>query len=512
MTKNKLLLLILDGWGIGNVWGGNAITIANTPNYDRILRTFPNSKLHASGVDVGLPGHEVGNSEVGHMNLGAGNIVRQDILLINEAIEQGEFYKNKTLNDAIRSSKENGTTVHLMGIVSDGGIHSHIVHLLALLKLCKIVGHSDVQIHAFTDGRDTENMKAMEFLNKLSYAMSKLEIGNIATIMGRIYLDRKGDWAKTKEAYEALVNGTGRKDKNALASLSSAYKLGETDEYIKPTILDENKRIKSGDTVIFFNFRSDRTRQLVSAFLNPEFNHFKRTKLDNLEFITFVPYGTEKELGVVAKSAFPTVSIDNTIGKYFETLGLRQFHIAETEKFAHVTFFINGNRDEPYEKEERLLIPSPDVPSYAMKPEMSAHEVKDNLIKTIKSDGSDLYICNIANGDMVGHTGDFQAAIKAVETIDLIIKEIVDVCIDRQMTAVITADHGNIEQMVDPLTGTPHNEHTKNPVPLIVASGEKYRLKDSGRLANIADTCLDVAQIEKPGYFSESMIENTPNP
>jgi len=507
MTKNKVLLLILDGWGIGSTWGGNAISIANTPSYNKILRTYSNTKILASGVDVGLPGHEVGNSEVGHMNLGAGKVVRQDILLINESIQSGEFYQNEQLTRAIKESKRKGSTVHLMGIVSDGGIHSHIIHLFALLKLCKNLEHGDVQIHAFTDGRDTDDMKGMEFLNKLSFLISKLQVGEIATIVGRFFLDRKGYWPRTKTIYDALVNGIGKKEKNALSALSNAYKQGGTDEYITPIILNE-KRVKDGDTVIFFNFRSDRTRQLVSAFLDPNFNKFKRDQLRDLDFITFIPYGTEKELGVEAKSAFPSVIIPNTIGKYFEEIGMSQFHIAETEKFAHVTFFINGNRDEPYKGEERILIPSPNVKSYAEKPEMSAEEVKSTLIKQLKSENHNLYICNLANGDMVGHTGNFQAAVRAVETLDVVVKEIVDVCVNRQIPLVITADHGNVEQMVDPLTGGPHNEHTKNPVPLILVTTKKYQFKEAGRLANVAHTCLQVAEIDKPDYFTDGMIES----
>lgn len=513
MTKNKILLLILDGWGVGKTWGGNPIVIGDTKNYDKLLRNYPSTVIHASGTDVGLPGHEVGNSEVGHMNLGAGKIVRQDILLINEAIDSGEFYKNEELNRAIQNSKEKGTTLHLMGIVSDGGIHSHIVHLFALLKLCKMIGHEDVQIHAFTDGRDSDSMQGMEFLNKLNAVIGKLKTGKIATIIGRIFLDRKGDWQKTKIAYDALVRGVGRSEDNPLTALSVSYKSGETDEYISPVIISGSKRIRGDDTVVFFNFRSDRTRQLTTAFLDPKFDKFKHEDLSGLDFITFIPYGIEKELDIKAKSAFPAMSIPQTIGKYFEELNTGQYHIAETEKFAHVTFFINGNRNEPYNKEERLLVPSPNVASYAQKPEMSIFEVKDNLIKQLKSGDFGFYICNIANGDMVGHTGDFGAAVKAVEAIDGVLKEVVDICIDKQIQLLVTADHGNIEQMVDPLTGNPHNEHTSNPVPVILVSGKKYTLRPpiEGRLENIASTCLQLAEIEKPEYFSDGLITGADN-
>jgi len=511
MRGKKILLLILDGWGIGNLWGGNPITIARTPNYDKLLRTYSNTKLQASGTSVGLPGDEVGNSEVGHMNIGAGNVVRQDILIINESIQNGEFYNNFELTQAIKLSKEKNTTVHLMGIISDGGIHSHIIHLFALMKLCKTLGHNDVQLHCFTDGRDTPSMKGVEFLNKIKYVSQSLKIGQIATIIGRSFLDRKGDFKKTQVAYQALVDESVEKMSDPLSAISSSYKKGESDEFIKPIIIEGSKRIRDNDTVIFYNFRSDRTRQLVSAFLDPNFEKFKRKRLLNLDFITFIPYGIEKELGVQAKSAFPAISIDNTIGKFYESLGERQFHIAETEKFAHVTYFINGNREEPYKGEERVLIPSPDVHSYAQKPEMSVFEVTDNLIKRIKSDDFSFYICNFANGDMVGHTGDFQAALKAVESIDLALKKIVDVATDQNMPVIITADHGNIELMLDPLTGEPHNEHTSNPVPAIIVSNQKYKLKSQAKISNLVSTCFQLSEVEKPQHFSDSIIEQQLN-
>lgn len=508
MKNKKVLLLILDGWGIGNIWGGNPIAIGKTPNYDKLLRTYSNTRLAASGTSVGLPGHEVGNSEVGHMNIGAGSVVRQDILLINESIENGDFYRNFELSESIKQSKEKQTTLHLMGIISDGGIHSHIVHLFALLKLCKMLGHYDVQLHCFTDGRDTPSMKGVEFLNKIKSLVSKLGTGNVSTIIGRSFLDRKGYWPKTKTTYDALVDGVGTVADDPMVAISASYKNGETDEFIKPIIIKSGKRIKSGDTVIFYNFRSDRTRQLVSAFLDPNFDKFKRNKLENLEFITFIPYGIEKELGVQARSAFPAISISNTLGSHFEKFGKKQFHIAETEKFAHVTFFVNGNRDEPYNGEERVLIPSPDVSSYALKPEMSITEVSDNLVKRMKSDDFSLYICNFANGDMVGHTGDFHAAIKAVETIDQTLKSVVDTAVNQMMPAIITADHGNVELMIDPQTGSPHNEHTKNPVPMIIVSPNKYKLKGSGKISNIASTCLQLLDIEKPEYFCDGLIDS----
>lgn len=506
--NKSVLLLILDGWGCGESWGGNAITIANTINYDRILRKYPNTQIKASGKYVGLPGDEVGNSEVGHMNIGAGNIVWQDISRINKSISDGSFYQNKVLIDSIKASKEKGSSVHLMGIISDGGIHSHIVHLLALLKLCQNIGHKKVLIHGFTDGRDTGTMKSVEFINLIMKATAGLNTGQIATLAGRTHLDRNGTWEKTKILYDAIANGIGQKYSNPLSAISSAYKKGETDEYISPIIIEGvDGIVRLNDLMIFFNFRSDRTRQLTSAFLDPNFDKFQRKKIDNLDFISFIPYGSEKELGVVTKTAFESVSIENTLGKFFEKKGLSQFHIAETEKYAHVTFFVNGNRNDPYIKEDRVLVPSPNVKSYDLKPEMSAEEVKNNLFKYLKRDTYSFTICNLANPDMVGHTGNFRAAVKAVETIDIITKQIVDFSIDKKIPLIITADHGNIEQMVDPHTGNPYTEHTNNPVPLIVIDESRnIKLRNEGRLSNIASTCLDLYDRESTSEYDQSMI------
>ena len=511
MPKNPVCLLILDGWGHDNSWGGNAITIAQTPNFNKITREFPNTLIQASGQYVGLPGHEVGNSEVGHMNLGAGNIVLQDVSEINKSIQDGSFYNNQVLREVISNSKKNGTALHLMGIVSDGGIHSHIVHLLALIKLCSSIAHRNVYIHAFTDGRDSEPMKGLEFINILSTACESLKTGTIATVLGRGFLDRKGDWQKTKIAYDAIVNGVGQKEKSALSGISSAYRRGETDEFISPIIMDmANSRVKNNDAVIFFNFRSDRTRQLTKAFLDPNFSAFKRPALLNLDFVTFIPYGAELELGIKTRSPFKKVSIARTIGKYFQDRNLKQFHIAETEKYAHVTYFINGNLETPYNGEDRVIIPSPNVRSYAEKPEMSGEEVKDNLISQLKRSEHSLYICNFANPDMVGHTGDFKAAVATVEFLDKKIKEIVDVCVDESIPILITADHGNIERMVDPITGKPHTEHTKNKVPVVAITVRKdFSLLEDGRLGNIASTLIEMANLEPDNLFLPGLIQKS---
>lgn len=503
----RVALVILDGWGAGSSWGGNAISSAHPKNYYRLLRTYPNTLLHASGHFVGLPGHEVGNSEVGHMNMGAGNIVEQDITAINASIKSKEFFKNPVLIKTIKNSISKNKTLHLMGILSDAGIHSHIDHLIALIELCSTMGHRDVQLHLFTDGRDTDQYKGMELVDRVEKAIQTFKCGKIATLLGRILLDRKGNWIRTQTAYNALVNGEGIKAKNALQSLSHAYREGETDEFITPRIIEETKRISSGDTVIFFNFRSDRTRQLSQALLAKQFDKFKRTDLVDIDFISFIPYGIEKELNLKSKPAFEKTFVAHTLSEYISLNNLKQFHIAETEKYAHVTFFINGNREEPYHLEDRLLIPSPSVESYAQKPEMSAQIVNSELIRHIKNSDYPFYICNFANGDMVGHTGDFRAAIKAVLTIDDILKDLVQVCLDQDIILVITADHGNVEQMVNPVYGEIDTEHTNNPVPFIVVSNYgKFRLKQNLQLSNVASTCISLAGLPKADYFDESLI------
>lgn len=503
----KLALVILDGWGSASSWGGNAISTAHPKTFYRLLRTYPNTLLHASGRYVGLPGHEVGNSEVGHMNLGGGNIIEQDVTAINKSIKTKEFFKNPVLIEAVKSSIARNAPIHFMGILSDAGIHAHIDHLIALLELCCSMKAPEIYLHLFTDGRDTDVYKGLEFVDRLEQIINQYKCGKIATIMGRVLLDRKGNWVRTQTAYNALVNGEGIKSKSALSALSQAYRDGETDEYITPRIIEGGKRISEGDTLVFFNFRSDRTRQLSQAFLAKSFDKFKRDKFLNLDFISFIPYGIEKELNLKAKTAFQKSKVANTIGEYISQNNLKQFHIAETEKFAHVTFFINGNREEPYPMEDRILIPSPAVESYAQKPEMSAMAITSELIKHIKNSDYPFYVCNFANGDMVGHTGDFRAALQAVQTIDDALKELVKTCLDEDIILVLTADHGNIEQMVNPVYGGPDTEHTKNPVPFIVVSNYgKFKLKTGLRLSNVASTCVSLAGLPKVNYFDESLI------
>jgi len=482
--------------------------VANTPHYNRLIRECPHTAIAASGAAVGLPGHEVGNSEVGHMNLGAGRIVEQDISLINRQIAEGSFYKNRVILKAMADCRNAGSTLHLIGIVSDGGIHSHINHLLALLKMAKDMGNKKVLIHAITDGRDTPPQKGIEFINKLEYACNRFGVGKIATIIGRIYLDRKGNWSRTKVLYDLLTEGRGIGENNSRSAISNAYRNGQMDEYIVPRKIKYNyRKIQNRDAVIFFNFRSDRTKQITQAFLDEDFKFFRRKYLPDLDFVTFIPYGTEMEVTSRAKPAFPSVTINNTLAAYVENLNLKQFHIAETEKFAHVTYFFNGNINDPYKGEDRTLVPSPDVGSYAEKPEMSIDSVTSNLVKIIARKEHHFMLCNFANGDMVGHTGDFKAAVAAVESIDHSLREVLKSCVDNETNVIITADHGNIEQMVDPETGQPDPEHTRNPVPLILFTNKKdINLKGAGRLGNVVATALAFSNYQIPKYFFDNLI------
>ncbi len=503
----KVALVILDGWGSSSSWGGNAISSAHPKTFYRLLRSYPNTLLHASGRFVGLPGNEVGNSEVGHMNLGAGNIVEQDVTAINKSIKNKEFYSNPVLIEAIKSAIARQHPVHLMGILSDAGIHAHINHLIALLELASKLKAPEVYLHLFTDGRDTDVYKGLELVDRIEQAISQVKCGKIATILGRVLLDRKGNWVRTQTAYNALTLGEGIKAKTALQALSQAYRDGETDEYITPRIIEGGKRIAAGDTLVFFNFRSDRTRQLSQAFLAKDFNKFKRDTYLGVDFISFIPYGIEKELNLKAKAAFQKANVAHTLSEYISLNNLKQFHIAETEKYAHVTFFINGNREEPFKYEDRILVPSPGVESYAEKPQMSAGAINAELIKHIRNSDYPFYICNFANGDMVGHTGNFRAALQAVQTVDDALKDLVQVCLDEDVILVITADHGNIEQMVNPVYGGPDTEHTSNPVPFIVVSNfGKFRLKPGLKLSNVASTCISLAGLPKVDYFDESLI------
>lgn len=494
------MLIILDGWGISEKVEGNAILQARTPWYDQLLREYPHSELGASGEDVGLPDNQMGNSEVGHMNLGAGRIVYQDYTRINRAIRDGSFYTKDYFMKAVKNVKKNDSTLHLMGLVSDGGVHSHITHVYALCELAKRHGINPV-VHAFLDGRDVLPTSAEKYLNQLKEKFNQKGIGTIGTVMGRYYaMDRDTRWRRTKKAYEALTGKNGLHSNSAQEAVKESYKRGEHDEFVRPTII--NGTINNKDSVIFFNFRPDRARQLTRAFVDANFTHFEREKVD----VYFVCM-TEYEEDIDAPVVFPPLSLKNVLGEVLSAHKLKQLRIAETEKYYHVTYFFNGAQDDPLPGENRIIIPSPRVATYDLKPEMSAYEVTERVIKEIESDLYDVIILNYANPDMVAHTGDLKAGIKAIEVVDECLGKIVDACnvTNSDNVVIITGDHGNAEQMIDPETGESFTAHTPNPVPFIITKKCTVR---PGILADIAPTILDLLHIEKPdGMTGESLIK-----
>lgn len=494
--------MILDGWGISEKVEGNAILQASTPHYDQFMSTYPHNQLGASGEDVGLPDNQMGNSEVGHMNLGSGRIVYQDFTRINRAIRDGSFFKKDYFQKAIENVKKNNSTLHLMGLVSDGGVHSHITHVYALLELAK-QNNIDPVVHAFLDGRDVLPTSAKKYLNQLKEKFKEKGVGSIGTVMGRYYaMDRDNRWKRTQKAYEALTGVQGLHADSAEEAVQESYDRGENDEFVKPTII--NGTITNKDSIIFFNFRPDRARQITRAFVDDNFDHFERKKVD----VYFVCM-TEYEEGINAPVVFPPLSLKNVLGEVLSAHGLKQLRIAETEKYYHVTYFFNGAQDGPFKGENRILIPSPQVATYDLKPEMSAYEVTDKVIKEIKSNTYDVIILNYANPDMVAHTGDLNAGIKAIEAVDECMGKVVDACNvhNSDNVVLITGDHGNAEQMVDPETGESFTAHTPNPVPLIITTECEVR---SGILADIAPTILDLLRIKKPEEMTgESLIKGT---
>ncbi len=505
-----ILLIILDGWGISENREGNAILQAHTPHYDEILRSYPNTTLGASGEDVGLPDNQMGNSEVGHLNLGAGRIVYQDFARINKAIRDKSFFKEEYLVQAVERVKNTSSTLHLMGLVSDGGVHSHISHLYALLDLASM--HDvDPVIHTFLDGRDVLPTSALLYISQVKDYMQKQSIGRFGTVMGRYYsMDRDNRWKRTQKAYEAL---TGVEENTFIAcsideAIEKAYERGETDEFVQPTIVGET--ITDTDSIIFFNFRPDRARQLTRAFLDDSFDHFERKKLD-----VFFVCMTEYEEDISTRVVFTPLSLKNTLGEVLSNHGLKQLRIAETEKYYHVTYFFNGGDEDAFEGETRLLIPSPQVATYDEKPEMSAYEITEAAIKEIKTHAYDVIIMNFANPDMVGHTGVLEAGIKAIETVDDCLDQIVEVCTadtdpdsgpDHENVVLITADHGNAEKMIDTSTHKVFTAHTPNRVPFIITKSCELR---PGILADVAPTILDLLNLEKPDEMNgESLIKS----
>lgn len=501
-------LIILDGWGLGNDYEGNAIKRAKTPNFDVLMRKYPNTVLSASGYDVGLPKGQMGNSEVGHLNIGAGRIVYQDFTRITKAIEEGEIDNNEAIKSAFDYVKQNNSTLHFIGLLSNGGVHSHNTHLYSLMELAKKNDVKDVAIHCITDGRDVSPTSSPKFINELKKKIKSIGIGHIASIMGRYYaMDRNKQWDRVELAYNALVKGCGEKFKDPLDSVKMSYLNGVTDEFIKPLLIENEdgnlSTIKDNDAVIFYNFRPDRAREITRALVDEEFNYFNRKKV-NVKFVCLTLY--DKTIENV-EIAFKPHFVKNTLGEYLSSKGYKQLRAAETEKYAHVTYFFNGEIEEPFKHEVRILIPSPDVPTYDLKPEMSAFELKNMIIEELEKDMYQVMIINFANPDMVGHTGDIEAAIKAVEAVDKCLGEIVNIIIRAEGTALITADHGNCEEMLDPTNLSKLTAHSTNKVPFIVVKSPKHYKLREGILADIAPTMLELMGLEKPVEMTgESLI------
>ena len=493
MNKTPTTLIIMDGFGIAPPADDNAVTLAKTPVLDKLFQEYAHTTLSASGLDVGLPAGQMGNSEVGHTNIGGGRVVFQDLPRISRAIEDGSFFKNEAYNQAMDNCLEKGTSLHLCGLLSDGGVHSHIEHLFALLQMAKNKGLTKVYVHCFLDGRDVSPTSGKGFVQALADKCAQLGVGKIATVMGRYYaMDRDKRWDRLENAYDALVYGEGVQDPDPIHAIEESYKNGVTDEFVEPIVCDKDGMISDNDSVIFFNYRPDRAREITRAFVDPAFDGFKR-EFFPLTYVCNTEYDATMPNVLVA---FPRITIHNGLGEYLSKLGLTQLRIAETEKYAHVTFFFNGGVEAPYPGEDRVLVASPKVATYDLQPEMSAYEVTEKCVERIESGAYDVIILNFANCDMVGHTGNYDAAVKAVETVDECVGRVVDATLKMGGIAMISADHGNAEQMLQSDGVSPMTAHTTNPVPFILCgAGNELR---EGRLADIAPTILDVMGLEKP--------------
>ncbi len=502
--KKPLALIIMDGFGNNENEYGNAIKAASTPNLDALFANYPHTLIGASGMDVGLPDGQMGNSEVGHTNIGAGRIVYQELTRITKSIKDGDFFTNETLKEAIENCKKNHSALHLMGLLSDGGVHSHNTHLYALVELAKKNGLDEVYVHAFMDGRDVPPTSGRDFLAECQDKLNEIGVGKIATVIGRYYvMDRDNRWERVEKAYAAMVYGEGSKCADPVATAEKSYAEGVTDEFIVPTVCTENATIKANDSVIFFNFRPDRAREITRTLVDDDFTGFGRK---NGRFPLYYVCMTQYDVTMPNVAvAFKPQSLTNTFGQYISDQGLTQLRIAETEKYAHVTFFFNGGVEASFAGEDRALINSPKVATYDLKPEMSAYEVTDEVVERINSDRYDVIILNYANCDMVGHTGVFGAAKAAVEAVDTCIGRTIDAILAKGGAALITADHGNADQMYEP-DGSPFTAHTTNLVPLILV-GADGSLRENGRLADLAPTLLDILSLEKPTEMTgESLL------
>ena len=492
MNKTPTTLIIMDGFGMAGSGLGNAVQAARTPRLDQFFQEFAHTELQASGLDVGLPEGQMGNSEVGHTNIGAGRVVFQDLPRITKSIADGDFFRNPAYCRAMDACREKGTSLHLMGLLSDGGVHSHLTHLFALLQMAKDRGLEKVYIHAFLDGRDVSPTSGVDFVAQTVEKCRETGVGKIATIMGRYYaMDRDKRWDRVEQAYDAMVYGESAVF-NPVPAVKDSYAAGVTDEFMEPVVCDAEGTISDNDSVIFFNFRPDRAREITRTLVDPEFDGFTRQTFP----LTFV-CNTEYDATMPnVEVAFPRVSVRNGLGEYLSQMGLTQLRIAETEKYAHVTFFFNGGSETVFPGEDRVLVPSPKVATYDLQPEMSAPEVTAKCVERIESGAYDVIILNFANCDMVGHTGVYEAAVKAVETVDTCVGKVVDATLKMGGIAMITADHGNAEQMTEP-DGSPMTAHTTNPVPFILC-GAGSELRTGGRLADIAPTILDVMGLACP--------------
>lgn len=501
--KKPLVLMILDGFGIAPT-EGNAIAAANKPNLDKIFAENPHTQIGASGMDVGLPDGQMGNSEVGHTNIGAGRIVYQELTRITKSAQDGDMDKNEALLKAMNNAKDNGKALHFMGLLSDGGVHSHNTHLYALLEMAKRVGVEKVFVHCFMDGRDVPPSSGKDYVKELMDKLEEIGVGKIATVMGRYYaMDRDNRWERVEKAYAAMVYGEGEQAECPLCAMQNSYDKEVTDEFVVPTVVKGAEPISEGDSVIFYNFRPDRAREITRTLVDPDFTGFERKKgFFPLTYVCMTQYDATMPNVEVA---YKPESLVNTFGEYISNKGLTQLRIAETEKYAHVTFFFNGGVEKQYPGEDRILVKSPAVATYDLQPEMSAYEVTDKMVEAVKSGKYDALILNYANCDMVGHTGVFEAAVKAVEAVDTCVGRVVEAVKEMGGCVLLTADHGNADKMVDD-DGTPFTAHTTNPVPFCVIN-HPCQLREGGRLADIAPTMLKVLGLEQPAEMTgESII------
>ncbi|GHT73029.1 2,3-bisphosphoglycerate-independent phosphoglycerate mutase [Bacteroidia bacterium] len=509
MANKKALLVILDGWGLGDHTKRDVIYSTHTPYWEYLLKTYPYSQLQASGENVGLPDGQMGNSEVGHLNIGAGRVVYQDLVKINIAARDNSILENPEIKRAYSYAKEHNKQIHLMGLVSNGGVHSSLEHLFKLTDISKIYGVDKTFVHCFMDGRDTDPKSGAGFIRKLEDHL-KATTGHIASIVGRYYaMDRDKRWERVKEAYDLLVNGVGTPTENPVEAVEHSYTEGVTDEFIKPVVCTKNGKpvsvIEEGDVVIFFNYRNDRAKELTSVLTQQDMPDFGMYTIPNLQYFTMTPYDpTFKNVHIL----FDKDNVENTLGEYLSNLNLKQLHIAETEKYAHVTFFFNGGREAPYEGEERILVTSPKVATYDLKPEMSAYEVKDQLVKAIQSQKFEFIVVNYANGDMVGHTGVYEAITGAVKAVDTCLHDTIEAAKANGYEAIVIADHGNADYALND-DGTPNTAHSLNPVPFVYVSENAKATVENGKLADVAPSILHILGIQLPKEMTgHNLINN----